>query len=135
MTKEQEEAIKEIKTYIHDYTMEAFDDDGYTRYEISEEEQNFFNNIDKLLNLLKEKDTEIEKLKRDFKIVDEECSRLERKEAKQDKMIDLFIDELVTNMFDRCCQECCRECEKDRDTLRSCIKQYFERKVEDECKR
>lgn len=54
---------------------------------------------------------------------------------KKDKIIDLYIDELVTNMFDRCCQECCRECEKDKDTLRNCIKQYFERKVEDECKR
>lgn len=51
---------------------------------------------------------------------------------KKDKIIDLYIDELVTNMFDRCCQECCRECEKDKDTLRNCIKQYFERKVENE---
>lgn len=34
-------------------------------------------------------------------------------------------------MFDRCCQECCRECEKDKDTLRNCIKQYFERKLEE----
>lgn len=48
---------------------------------------------------------------------------------KKDKIIDLYIDELVTNMFDRCCQECCRECEKDKDTLRNCIKQYFERKA------
>ncbi len=51
---------------------------------------------------------------------------------KKDKIIDLYIDELVTNMFDRCCQECCREYEKDKDTLRNCIKQYFERKAEDE---
>ena len=29
MTKEQEEIIKEIKIYIHNYTMESFDDDGY----------------------------------------------------------------------------------------------------------
>lgn len=64
MTKEQEEAIKEIKTYMYDYIMESFDDDGYTRYEISEEEQEFFNNIDKLLNMTKEKDAEIEKYKK-----------------------------------------------------------------------
>lgn len=51
---------------------------------------------------------------------------------KKDKMIDLYIDELETNEFDRCCQECCRECEKDKDTLRTCIKQYFERKVKNE---
>ena len=63
MTKEQEEIIKEIKIYIHDYITESFDDDGYTRYEISEEEQEFFNNIETVLNMLKEKDKEIEELK------------------------------------------------------------------------
>ena len=41
----------------------------------------------------------IEKLQTDFKIVDQECSRLERKEAKQDKMIDLMAEELQTHMF------------------------------------
>lgn len=50
---------------------------------------------------------------------------------KKDKQIDLYIEELICNEFDRCCQECCKECEKDKDTLRNCIKQYFERKVED----
>jgi hypothetical protein len=108
MIKEQEEAIKEIKTYMHDYTMESFDDDGYTRYEISEEEQNFFNNIDKLLNLLKEKDAEIEK---------------------RDKMIDLMAERInwlcKTNgiLLDK---------EHEEDFNEEDIKQYFERKVEDE---
>ena len=48
----------------------------------------------------------IEKLQTDFKIVDQECSRLERKEAKQDKMIDLmalvilnYDDQLVINRY------------------------------------
>ena len=67
--------------------------------------------LETVLNMLKEKDAEIEK---------------------NDKIIDLYIDELVTNMFDRCCQECCRECEKDKDTLRNCTKQYFERRLENE---
>lgn len=49
--------------------------------------------------IIAEKSAEIEKLKRDFKIVDQECSRLERKEAKQDKMIDLMAEELQTHMF------------------------------------
>ena len=52
--------------------------------------------------------------------------------VKADKQIDLYIEELISNEFDRCCQECCKECEKDKDTLSSCIKQYFERKVENE---
>ena len=49
--------------------------------------------------IIAEKSAEIEKLKTDFKIVDQECSRLERKEAKQDKMIDLMAEELQTHMF------------------------------------
>lgn len=40
MTKE-EEAMENIKIYIHDYISESTHEDGYTRYEISEEEQNF----------------------------------------------------------------------------------------------
>ena len=47
----------------------------------------------------------------------------------KDKQIDLYIEELICNEFDRCCQECRKECEKDKDTLRHCIKQYFENKV------
>ena len=50
---------------------------------------------------------------------------------KKELQIDLYIEELICNEFDRCCQECCRECEKDKDALRICIKQYFERKIED----
>lgn len=48
--------------------------------------------IETVLNMLKENSEEIETLKRDFKIVDQECSRLERKEAKQDKIIDLMAE-------------------------------------------
>ena len=112
MTKEQEEIIKEIKIYIHDYTMESFDDDGYTRYEISEEEQEFFNNIDTVLSMLietvlsmlKEKDKEIEK---------------------KDKIIDLMSKWLYEDDtsfgYDKL---------KDVNTSEK-IKQYFERKVKD----
>ncbi|OKZ59907.1 MAG: hypothetical protein BHV96_05470 [Clostridium sp. CAG:354_28_25] len=83
--------------------------------------------IETVLNMLKEKDVEIEKLKKDFKIVDEECSRLERKEAKQDKMIDLMAERInwlcKTNgiLLDK--EHGVNFDEKD-------IKQYFERKVE-----
>ena len=61
MTKEQSEVIKDIKIYIHDIISESVDEVGYKRYEISEEEQEFFNNIERLLNMLKEQDKEIEK--------------------------------------------------------------------------
>ena len=90
MTKEQEEAIKEIKTYIHDYTMEAFDDDGYTRYEISEEEQNFFNNIDKLLNMLKENSAEIQ----------QKNTEIVEKNAQIEKYKNLLASNLAKNLND-----------------------------------
>ena len=105
--------------------------------------------IEKLLNMLKEKDEEIEfqkdinkqekdrhkqaekslkgqikKLKTDFKIVDQECSRLERKEAKQDKMIDLIINTVYKRFKAELLLEYGFENEKQ-------FKQYFERKVED----
>lgn len=145
MTKEQEDSI-EILENTDISTIELAENTDLYTYSIA---------VKNVLNMLKEKDSEIQfqkdinkqekdrhkqaekslkgqikKLNIELKIVDDECSRLERKEVKQDKMIDLYIDELVTNMFDRCCQECCRECEKDKDTLRNCTKQYFERKVE-----
>ena len=81
--------------------------------------------IETVLNMLKEKDTEIEK---------------------KDKMIDLIIDffykltqespgttihYLEKNGFDT---SKCNNCSPGND-CRKCFKQYFERKVEDECKR
>ena len=102
MTKEQEAAIK----YLEDMknNLKDLNKSGYVYAK---------ENIDTVLNMLKEisadsaekdkiiaeKSAEIEKLKTDFKIVDQECSRLERKEAKQDKMIDLMAEELQTHMF------------------------------------
>ena len=102
MTKEQEAAIK----YLEDMknNLKDLNKSGYVYAK---------ENIDTVLNMLKEisaestekdkiiaeKSAEIEKLKRDFKIVDQECSRLERKEAKQDKIIDLMAEELQTHMF------------------------------------
>ena len=73
-----------------------------------------------------EKDKEIETLKRDFKIVDQECSRLERKEAKQDKIIDLMAERIEWLckrngiLLDR---------EHNENFTQEDIKQYFERKV------
>ena len=119
MTKEQSEVIKDIKIYIHDIISESVDEVGYKRYEISEEEQEFFNNIERLLNMLKEQDKEIEK---------------------KEKMIDLLLDfiykmsiirpgtityDLKGDGFDT---NKCGYC-KDK-SCKDCIKQYFERKLE-----
>lgn len=62
MTKEQE-VIKNIKTYIHDWVNESVDEDGYERYVIDEWDKEFMNDIETVLNMLKEKDKEIEKYK------------------------------------------------------------------------
>lgn len=119
MTKEQSEVIKDIKIYIHDIISESVDEVGYKRYEISEEEQEFFNNIERLLNMLKEQDKEIEK---------------------KEKMIDLLVNKLNQNckVFENSeIKEIVEIYEKIKSTSnlrgievrKECIKQYFERKA------
>lgn len=86
--------------------------------------------IETVLNMLKEKDAEIEKLKRDFKIVDEECRRLERKEAKQDKMIDLMAELIARKLGSRI--EICHNMQCDKKVAKECkicTKQYFDSKA------
>ena len=87
MTKNQEETIERLNKFKK---IEVKPEN--TIGVIIQEFKTLQNDIETVLNMLKEKDAEIEILKRDFKIVDQECSRLERKEAKQDKMIDLIIN-------------------------------------------
>ena len=85
--------------------------------------------------IIAEKSAEIEKLKRDFKIVDQECSRLERKEAKQDKMIYLLIDYIdkLTDDYTGLTGEnnifCDEKCIDENIDCYDCIKQYFEQKA------
>ena len=100
MTNEKREAIKTIDKIIKSY-IEA-DECGLSNNDFKHE----IRAMQTVLSMLKEtsaesaekdkiiaeKSAEIEKLKRDFKIVDQECSRLEKKEAKHDKMIDLIIN-------------------------------------------
>ena len=95
--------------------------------------------IDELQKENEEKDKEIETLKRDFKIVDQECSRLERKEAKQDKIIDLMAEYMEENMdeyqLDKIyakqynCNGMERNWTRGKEKEVKDIKQYFERKV------
>lgn len=139
--KEQEEAIKFLE--LHTNFMGKLDKGRCIRIP----EENFTKtkeSIKTVLNMLKEnsaeihqkntelaeKNAEIEKYKQLYNKALDDAVITAHDNMKKDKMIDLYIDELVTNEFDRCCQERCRECEKDKDTLRTCIKQYFERKVE-----
>lgn len=141
MTKEQEEAISRLRKITNRQILYG-NKFGITIEGFKELQED----IETVLNMLKEKEAEIEKYKKLLadNLAKELNNSIKAKEKadtdlddldkgwkveleKKDKIIDLYIDELVTNMFDRCCQECCRECEKDKDTLRNCIKQYFER--------
>lgn len=78
---------------------------------------------------LKEKDLEIETLKRDFEIVDHECSRLEQEDIRKDMIINLMAEYISK-----------RKCLGNVPTIedycngRSCVKctiNYFENKVKE----
>ena len=135
MTKEQEEVIKLAKEFTK---MDFSNPMGWTGYYDTELKE-LQECIKIVLNMLEEKDKEIDFYKKGLEREIEsnrdnimEIIKQDKEIEKKDKMIDLYIDELVANEFDRCCQECCRECEKDKDTLRNCTKQYFEKKIEAE---
>lgn len=146
MTKEQEEAIKTIDKIIKSY-IEA-DECGLSNNDFKHE----IRAMQTVLSMLKEtsaesaekdkiiaeKSAEIEKLKTDFKIVDQECSRLEKKEAKQDKMINLMAEFIENNTLNDvlienvCLTLKCKNEECHEDNWKECIKQCFERRAEDE---
>ena len=81
---------------------------------------------------IKSHQSKIETLKRDFEIVDHECSRLEKEDIKKDKIIDLMaicMEQTGTGRRSFSCifrqnEEC------NENGCRICIKKYFERKIE-----
>lgn len=50
---------------------------------------------------------------------------------KQEKMIELMLQEMTDCEFEMKCGNCNYECERDYDQLYSCNKQYFEKKAEE----
>lgn len=58
------------------------------------EEDLTINFMKKAVNLIKKQQAEIEILKRDFEIVDHECSRLEQEDIKKDKIINLMAKDI-----------------------------------------
>ena len=116
MTKEQE-VIKNIKTYIHDWVNESVDEDGYERYVIDEWDKEFMNDIETVLSMLKEKDTELKK---------------------KDKIIDLMAEEIkipiieptiIIKNFDIKAEN--KFTNTTRYMTKEEVKQYFESKVEE----
>lgn len=71
--------------------------------------------------------SDYKKLKEEFKAVDHECSRLERKEVEMEKIIDLIIKDLYkqAHISTRCyLQISIEECMKNKNCI-ECLKQYF----------
>ncbi len=75
MNEELEESKRTIKDYIHDWIGNSTDEDGYTRYEIGEEEQKFFEAIEIVLQAL---DNSIpkEKVEETFEYIEDYVERL-----------------------------------------------------------
>ncbi|MFR7544776.1 MAG: hypothetical protein ACLUWN_02370 [Clostridia bacterium] len=111
MTKEQEEVINRLRKITNRQILYG-NKFGITIEGFRELQED----IETVLNMLKEKDAEIEK---------------------KDKMIDLMAEEMKKRAtcplddynYDLDCENKCN------NNTKECWKQYFERKVEDECKR
>lgn len=51
--------------------------------------------------------------------------------TKQEKMIELMLEEMTDCEFEMNCSNCNCECERDYDQLYSCNREYFEKKAEE----
>lgn len=151
MTKEQEEAISRLRKITNRQILYG-NKFGITIEGFKELQED----LETVLNMLKEKDAEIEKYK---KLLADNLARelnnsIKAKEKadtdleylnigwqleleKKDKMIDLMAEEIKKRAtcplddynYDLDCENKCN------NNTKECWKQYFERKVEDECKR
>lgn len=124
MTKEQEEAIELLIQYKND---ELFGIAGRKAFET-------------VLKMLKEKDAEIEKYKQLYNKALDDAVITAHDNIKKDKMIDLMTEYIInSNNEEGIClkveDSCFDYAGQNGKTCDTCIKQYFERKVEDECKR
>lgn len=151
MTKEQEEKIEKLRKITNKKILYG-NKFGITIEGFRELQED----IETVLNMLKEKDKQIEKLKRqlaDNLVKDLKDSIKAKNKAntdledlnrgweleleKKDKMIDLMAEEMKKRAtcplddynYDLDCENKCN------NNTKECWKQYFERKVEDECKR
>ncbi len=134
MTTEQREAIERLKDDIkHAELRDAVDDDCTVC---------FTEDVDTILSLIKEQQEEIERLKTDNGNVWQLNANMSKRHLKdicklkqKDKQIDLMANSILAREIGKnSCQfnETCIKFEKGRDThCKDCIKQYFERKVEE----
>jgi len=144
MTEEQEEAIDRLRKITNRQILYG------NKYGIVIEEfKKLQEDIETVLNMLKEKDKEINRKSSTIKAL--QCALHERTEerdrkdniiTRQNKQIDLMAEHIVSSAIvdDTVCAIKC-DCETDieedctHEKMLICTKQYFERKVENECKR
>ena len=138
MTKEQE-VIKYIETRIKicNENADICDDNDFDEEATYLREESYM--LETVLNMLKEKDKEIEKLKEENKNIMKLNANMSKRHLddifkikRKDKIIDLMaekIDQLGGDYDDFCIDTIWNEdCDED---CKNCIKQYFERKSEE----
>lgn len=139
MTKEQSEAIEyfmdKIKDAIPRYT-EMLIDGKIIKEEVYQIKMRFdqedAEKMKTVLNMLKEKDEEIEKLKNKEVLIKryfKKCDLIKQKDKQIELMAFNLADYVMYYEYDKC-----RNPEMIKNKAEE-LKQYFERKVEDECKR
>ena len=127
MTKEQEEIIQRVNSDI-DSPLSG----GYTTIVLTDD-------LEEILNTLKEKDAEINKYKRKNKELSNQLIKIYKEQdnynariEKKDKIIDLMAKYIADiDNEDICFEIENKHCDKNMDygECEDCIKQYFERKA------
>lgn len=135
MTEEQEETINRLEKLINIRKNKA----GQIKYDNCICSTTA---IETILNMLKEKDAEINKYKRKNKELSNQLLKIYKEQdnynariEKKDKVIDLMAKYIADiDNEDICFEIENKHCDKNMDygECEDCIKQYFERKVEDE---
>ena len=122
MTNEQREAIEYLKESVLIYKN--------TIPKLSQA-------IDTVLSLIKEQQIYIKKYNDTTEEMNRDIRKLISEIQKKDKQIDLMAKFIENNMSEKkiineiCIKSKCNNEECHEDDLKDCIKQYFERKVED----
>ena len=115
-----------------------FFDSKYKDVHTDDELEEKYEALGDVLSMLKEKDKEIDKQDRELKHrLCKEVNQMFAEVEKQDKIIDLMAEYIANrdNDEDICRHQVAEWCEDEEDGVlvevcRKCIKQYFERKVE-----
>ena len=134
MPKEQE-AIEIVEGIVKSY-IEA-DECGLSNNDFKHE----IRALQTVLNMLKEKDKEIEKLEKQSKNLDKQAQQYFEQTIYLDKQIDLMEDYMLSGLedtaFNNICKQghCVHELKDNRPTkcrkCENCIKEYFENKVKE----